>query len=69
MGIIFFLFYCKMLYQWFQGDTLGIVDDFIRVAVPLGIVMSALTWGPLHRGFSPDDEVGKLLCRLNRSYP
>ncbi|CAI6086246.1 hypothetical protein [Cohnella sp. JJ-181] len=61
VGGLFFLLFCQMFYRWLQHDTFGVVDDFIRLAIPLGVVMSALTWGPQHQGFSPDDELGKLI--------
>ncbi|TYP73272.1 hypothetical protein [Paenibacillus methanolicus] len=61
VGGLFFLLFCQMSYRWLQRDTLGVVDDFIRLAIPLGVVMSALTWGPQHQGFSPDDELGKMI--------
>ena len=50
-----------MFYRWIQRDTPGVIDDFTRLAIPLGIVMSALTWGTPHKGFSQDDELGKLI--------
>lgn len=61
VGGIFFLLFCQMFYRWVQRDTLGVVDDFTRLAIPLVIVMSALTWGTPHKGFSQDDELGKLI--------
>lgn len=61
VGGLFFLLFCQMFYRWLQRDTIGVVDDFIRLAIPLGVVMSALTWGPRHQGFSPDDELGKTI--------
>ncbi|MBO2943756.1 hypothetical protein JJQ72_07190 [Paenibacillus sp. F411] len=61
VGGLFFLLFCQMFYRWLQRDTLGVVDDFIRLAIPLGVVMSALTWGTQHQGFSQDDELGKTI--------
>jgi hypothetical protein len=61
VGGIFFILFCRMFYFWIQRDTLDVVNDFIRWAIPLGIVMSALTWGTPHKGFSQDDELGKLI--------
>ncbi len=61
VGGAFFLLFCRMFYQWVQGDTLGVVDEFIRFAIPLVVVMSALTWSSAHKGFNQDDELGKLI--------